>query len=61
MVTQCCVCKKILDKEKNEWVPPSKVDFTKVTHTYCPHCIEVTRRLFGIRSRNPRLSSVSSK
>ncbi len=61
MVTQCCVCKRILDKEKKVWVNPGNVDMSKVTHTYCPTCMENTRRLLGLKPRTGELSSVPAK
>lgn len=61
MVTQCCLCKRVLDREKNKWVNPGNVDMLKVTHTYCPTCIEITRRLFGLKPRGASVSPNSPK
>ncbi|MCX8064272.1 MAG: hypothetical protein N3G21_03785 [Candidatus Hydrogenedentes bacterium] len=57
MVTQCCVCKKILDKDRNKWIYLPNAEFSKVTHTYCPSCIEITRKLFGLKPRKPQSPS----
>lgn len=62
MVTQCCVCKKVYDKERKEWINPERVNMSKmVTHTYCPTCIEATRKLFGLKPRNMPLSTLPTK
>jgi len=60
MVTQCCMCKKILNRETNEWIQPTK-HYEKVSHTYCPHCVEVSRKLLGLKPRKPSLVLDSSQ
>lgn len=54
MVTQCCVCKKILNRETNEWIHTQKV-YTQVSHTYCPQCLEISRQLLGLKPRPKNL------
>lgn len=56
MITQCCVCKKIFDRETNEWIHTTKV-YTQVSHTYCPKCLEMSRRILGLKPRPANLTS----
>ncbi len=58
MVTQCCVCKKILNRETNEWILTTKI-YTQVSHTYCPKCLEISRKILGLKPRSANLSSAS--
>ncbi len=60
MVTQCCVCKKIFDRETNEWIKTTKI-YTQVTHTYCPKCLEISRQILGLKPRPANVSSNLSR
>jgi len=60
MVTQCCVCKKILNRETNEWIHTTKIH-DPITHTYCPECLEMSRRILGLKPRPANLSSNLTK
>lgn len=56
MVRQCCVCKKIFNRDTNEWIQTNKM-YTRVSHTYCPKCLEVSRQILGLK---PRPASIVS-
>ncbi|HOQ32892.1 MAG TPA: hypothetical protein PLA12_10320 [Candidatus Hydrogenedens sp.] len=60
MVTQCCVCKKILNRETNEWIHTTKIH-DPITHTYCPECLEMSRRILGLKPRPANLTSNLTK
>ncbi len=60
MVIQCCVCKKIFSHETNEWIQTNKI-YTQVSHTYCPQCLEMSRRILGLKPRPANVSSNISR
>ncbi len=40
MTVQCCVCKKV--KEDNQWVRRAVQTPGAISHSYCPHCLELS-------------------
>lgn len=52
MTIQCCVCHKV--KVQDEWIRPSQDHLGRVSHTYCPICLD--RSLAAMRAER-RLAS----
>ena len=67
VLTICCMCEKVRDKGKAEWVEGVWQDFTvymaayslrpadvRFAHTYCPTCLTLYRELLASAEAHPQ-------
>jgi hypothetical protein len=56
MVIQCCMCKRV--ESNGEWTRQSEALGSLVSHTYCPPCLDKSRREFARRENIAAASSL---